>query len=1318
MKCWKRVLPLLLVFAMLTGMVLPVAAEAYDTISLNETVSVEEEKVFAFVPEEDGLYAFSSTDYDGDPYGSVYDVYMHQLVHNDDGGEDWNFRAVWYATAGQTYYLEASGYGTYKVSVERAIYDSISLNETVSIEASKQFTFVPETDGVYVFSSQNSDGDPRCYIFDMYMNELAYDDDDGEDLEFKAIWYAEAGETYLLDVVGNGACEVRLTEGALAESMTLNRTSFTGDLKVNSYVALIPEFYPENTYYLSMTWSSSDETVATVDDEGYVELVGLGTAVITATTDHGLQASCTVTADEVGTIALGETKTLDAVNDRATYAYTPTEDGWYRFISKGDLDPAAEVYDQELNQIAGDDDSGENTNFVTDCFMSAGQTYYLFTRLCSLVEEGTYQVQLIKSTEPTGIAFEHDFRSGIAGEYLSVFCNPVPEDAYQENITWQISDETVAMISDTWKGNLTLLLLRAGTVTVTATTDSGFTATCTVRVNETKDINCGDSVTVYAENGHQRFRFVPEESGWYIFSSDGGVQGVGGYIFDSYMKGIGEGESDDNGYFKLKAWMEAGEEYYLGTDRYEGNPSGAYVLHLEKAVTATGIQISQAAVTGGLGEYVQLYVTLVPQNALDEEITWESSDYDVADVDSNGYVSLIGLGTAVITATSESGLSASCTVTVQIPAAQQLQCNQPVTVTETENLTWFSFVPQTSGWYRFFTQGDNMDPRGDLFDTAGNELASADDNAEDYHFSLGYEMTAGQTYYLRLKFYNTDGDDACILTAEKMVQPTGISLNYDTYAGYENSYVVLNASIAPSNGIETVTWSSSDESVAKVDEYGEVWLVSLGTATITATTVNGLQAACVISVVEPETIHVGDTVTMDGETMEVRFRFVPQADGWYGFYTTGDYDTCGVLYDAEIEYYISDDDSGPVYNYLLRGELVAGQEYTVVSTLYGPNSLRPGTYELHVEKLQKAQQLAVGASHITIYEDFYIYLDCAFLPLPSHLEEITWTSSDESVAYVDGDDYAYGAAPGTAVLNGTSESGLTTTVTMEVLARPEDAEVVGQCGYNLLWYVKDGLLTVIGSGDMFDEYEFGGDFTQVQFPETMTSIAGYAFFRQNLESVTIPASVTRIGYEAFSECNIGQIRFQGSAPEIAEDALIGVTTTAYYPAGDPSWTQAVRQDYGGDITWVAYGSGETTGTTLSGSFTTGAEGNVTLELVGTGTSVRTVVSGKTGTYSFENVATGTYTLRVTKANHVTREYTVTVGSNPVTQDVKICLLGDVDGNGRINVGDISKLLSHIRGTALITDAYLLECANANGGRLNMGDISAIYSHLKGTKPLC
>ncbi len=144
--------------------------------------------------------------------------------------------------------------------------------------------------------------------------------------------------------------------------------------------------------------------------------------------------------------------------------------------------------------------------------------------------------------------------------------------------------------------------------------------------------------------------------------------------------------------------------------------------------------------------------------------------------------------------------------------------------------------------------------------------------------------------------------------------------------------------------------------------------------------------------------------------------------------------------------------------------------------------------------------------------------------------------------------------------------------------------------------------------------------------------------------------------------------------------------------------------------------------TVSGTVTTGAAGDTTLELlkdgevIATATAV-TVASDKLfdGSYSFENVAAGTYTLKVSKENHVAREYTVTVEAD-LTQDAKIHLIGDIDGNGKINVGDVSKLNGHIKGNAL-TDEYWILCANVNGGKLNMGDVSVLYAHIKGTKKL-
>ena len=140
--------------------------------------------------------------------------------------------------------------------------------------------------------------------------------------------------------------------------------------------------------------------------------------------------------------------------------------------------------------------------------------------------------------------------------------------------------------------------------------------------------------------------------------------------------------------------------------------------------------------------------------------------------------------------------------------------------------------------------------------------------------------------------------------------------------------------------------------------------------------------------------------------------------------------------------------------------------------------------------------------------------------------------------------------------------------------------------------------------------------------------------------------------------------------------------------------------------------------TISGKVVSGAEGEVTIELIVDGETVASVTaSGKEGTYSIVEVAAGTYTLKVSQLNHVTREYTVTVGEEDLTQDVKIHLIGDIDGNGKINVGDVSKLNGHIKGSNKLTDEYMILCANVNGGKLNMGDVSVLYAHIKGTKKL-
>lgn len=128
-----------------------------------------------------------------------------------------------------------------------------------------------------------------------------------------------------------------------------------------------------------------------------------------------------------------------------------------------------------------------------------------------------------------------------------------------------------------------------------------------------------------------------------------------------------------------------------------------------------------------------------------------------------------------------------------------------------------------------------------------------------------------------------------------------------------------------------------------------------------------------------------------------------------------------------------------------------------------------------------------------------------------------------------------------------------------------------------------------------------------------------------------------------------------------------------------------------------------------------ASGKMTLKLLDDGTQILQTVGvvGNSGSYVFEEVEDGVYTLTASKYQHAPRQYQVTVSGGAVTQDVKLCLKGDVTGDGKINVGDTSKTYSHVRKTNLLTDDYAISCADLTGdGRLNVGDTSKIYSAVR------
>ena len=85
------------------------------------------------------------------------------------------------------------------------------------------------------------------------------------------------------------------------------------------------------------------------------------------------------------------------------------------------------------------------------------------------------------------------------------------------------------------------------------------------------------------------------------------------------------------------------------------------------------------------GETKQLYATVKPFNATNQNVTWASDKESVATVDESGVVTAVGTGTANITATTEDGnFKATCKVTVEIPELTLSLDKTELTLTQTE----------------------------------------------------------------------------------------------------------------------------------------------------------------------------------------------------------------------------------------------------------------------------------------------------------------------------------------------------------------------------------------------------------------------------------------------------------------------------------------------------------------------------------------------------------------------------------------------------------------------------------------------------------
>ncbi|MBR5134026.1 MAG: Ig-like domain-containing protein, partial [Clostridia bacterium] len=394
--------------------------------------------------------------------------------------------------------------------------------------------------------------------------------------------------------------------------------------------------------------------------------------------------------------------------------------------------------------------------------------------------------------------------------------------------------------------------------------------------------------------------------------------------------------------------------------------------------------------------------------------------------------------------------------------------------------TWCRFVPTVSQTYQIYSyNSDGLDPVAKLYDSVRAELAH-DDDYDGRDFRISYAMTAGETYYLEVYDYGKDDAGSLMIMVEDNL-PTELYFEEDHIETFAGTQYAMEATVFPDDADKRLTWSSSDESIATVDENGVITFLKDGEVTITAETINGITETCNIVVMQVD----GSLVLNEAKTIRVTtessprtcLMFTPAETGYYrikSFDIVSDFDDPEIdprvsIYDAEHTRVGYGDDTDVDRNFSADAALEAGQPYFCYIDLYEEEAL--GSYSVVVQQIEAASSISIDCADIVVKQGEFIELSVSFAPEGCWQEAYTISSSDESVIEVEGM-RLYAVGSGEAVVTVISyESGLTDSITITVIGVTElkldttyTAQLVADDGANYVRYVfkptVSGLYTI------------------------------------------------------------------------------------------------------------------------------------------------------------------------------------------------------------------------------------------------------------------
>lgn len=636
------------------------------------------------------------------------------------------------------------------------------------------------------------------------------------------------GTTTITAKVGEKTATCNVTVSVPLQSIFLNQDKLTLDKGENSQltVSALPEDTTDTNPY---NWTSDNQSVATVNQNGLVTAVGQGTATITVSRGDKTASCEVVVSAPLESISIQPTLELLKKQTAAlTITYNP----------ENTTDDKTAVWSSSDDKIATVDQNGVVTA------VAPGKA----TIIAKVGKHEAACTVTVKEQPLNSIALNKQEMTLDKGKTESLTVTYNPEDTTDDKtVVWSTSDSNVATVK-----NGVVTAVGVGKATITATVGEK-QAKCEVTVTSPLDhitipstakVNKGETTSLSVS-------YFPEDTTdskdvvW--TSSNSAVASVKDGVVTGHMAGT--------------AVITANV----------GGKQASCTVTVEVPLQYVSIAGIEEYTTMSRGESLQLGVNYYPQDTTaNKAVRWTSSDESVVKIDENGKMTAVGGGEAVVNVVSDYAVGKNPTVKeyrvkviVPLESISLMPAELTLEVGDTST-TELNYFPVD------FTVSDTMKYSIDIEDPNVVSVARDGDKFTVKALSQGstsFTVTVDEKYQA-----------TCTVQVLQPIQ--SISLNKTELSLLKGGSETLTVNIDPPNadGDKSVVWSSSDETIATVNN-GVVTGLKAGTAKITAA-VGKHTATCTVTVqeikIESVTLDKTELSLDKGDTAELTATVNPE----------------------------------------------------------------------------------------------------------------------------------------------------------------------------------------------------------------------------------------------------------------------------------------------------------------------------------------------------------------------------------------------------------------------------------------------------------